>query len=175
MPEVQTRGGMSDRGARPPLAQGEPAAWTRRDAVAVFAQLAAPETEELPGRWNGEFVGRTVLAATARAIAAVTPLRGWCGKHVSDRETLRNLVRRGDGVHESVAAELSRGRSRFDDEPVIAVSYRKTARPPVSFCQAELRWLVPGEELLGLLSIVLGPLAVGPFPFRLQRRATDAV
>jgi hypothetical protein len=38
---------------------------------------------------------------------------------------------------------------RFDGKPVVALSYAETARPPVSYGRAELRWLSPGDEVLG--------------------------
>jgi len=48
------------------------------------------------------------------------------------------------------------------------VSYAD-APPPVRWSRGELRWLSPGEEILGLLTIGVGHLYLGPFPFRLTR------
>lgn len=143
--------------------------WSMRDARRAFAQLPAPDPEDLAGQWDGAFVGRPALRWLTAAIAAASPLRGWCGKEIGRSGEVRNLVRRGTAVERSAGARAARGLSLLDGEPAVIVDYSKTAKPPVSWLRGELRWARPGQEILGVLIFPLGKRHLGPFPFRLTR------
>lgn len=143
--------------------------WSMRDVRRVFAQLPAPEVAELAGRWEGAFAGRPGLRRLTAAIAAASPLRGWCGKEIDQSGEVRNLVRRGGAVKESVAAVARCGPSLLDGRPAVIVDYSMTARPPVSWVRGELRWLEPGREILGVLIFPVSKHRIGPFPFRMAR------
>jgi hypothetical protein len=143
--------------------------WSMRDARGVFAQLSAPEVAELAGRWDGVFVGRPRLRRLTAAIASTSPLRGWCGKEIGPSGQVRNLVRRGGAIERSVGATAARGLSLLNGGPAVIVDYSGTAKPPVSWLRGELRWLRPGQEMLGLLIFPLGKRRIGPFPFHLTR------
>ncbi len=148
--------------------------WSMRDARRVFAQLSALDLPELAGRWDGAFTGRPSLRRLTAAIAAATPLRGWCGKEIGQSGDVHNLVRRAGATGMSVAATAARGSSLLDGQPAVIVDYSKTAKPPVSWVRGELRWLRPGQEILGLLIFPLGKRHIGPFPFRLTRSSGQA-
>lgn len=145
------------------------ASWSMRDVCRIFAQLPAPDLPELAGRWDGVFIGRPSLRRATTVIAATSPLRGWCGKEIGQSGDVRNLVRRGGVIKESVAAVAGGGVSLLDGRPAVIVDYSRTAQPPVSWVRGELRWLKPGHEILGLLVFPLGKRRIGPFPFRLTR------
>ena len=148
--------------------------WSMRDARRAFAQLSAPDLQELAGRWDGTFIGRPGLRRLTAAIAATGPLRGWCGKEISKSGDMHNLVRRGGATKKSVAATATRAPSLLDGQPAVIVDYSKTAKPPVSWVRGELRWLRPGQEILGLLIFPVGKRHIGPFPFRLTRSGQAA-
>lgn len=148
--------------------------WSMHDARLAFAQLSAPDPQELAGRWDGEFVGRPSLRRLTAAIAATGPLRGWCGKEIGQAGHVHNLVRRKGAIEKSVGATAARGSSLLDGRPAIIVDYSTTAKPPVSWVRGELRWLRPGQEILGLLIFPLGRHHIGPLPFRLTRSAHPA-
>jgi hypothetical protein len=148
--------------------------WSMRDAGRVFAQLSAPDLQELAGRWDGAFIGRPSLQRLTTAIAATGPLRAWCGKDIGPSGDVHNLVRRRGATKESVRAAAARGSSLLDGQPAVIVDYSKTAKPPVSWVRGELRWLRPGQEILGLLIFPLRKHPIGPFPFRLTRSGQAA-
>ncbi len=148
--------------------------WSMRDARVAFAHLSAPDPQELAGRWDGAFVGRPGLRRLTAAIAATSPLRGWCGKEINQAGDVHNLVRRGGATEKSVGAIAARGSSLLDGRPAVIVDYSRTAKPPVSWVRGELRWLTPGQEIIGLLIFPLGRHHIGPFPFRLTRSAPAA-
>ena len=147
------------------------ASWSMRDVRRAFARLTAPEVPELTGRWEGVFVGHRGLRRLTAAIAAMSPLRGWCGKEIGESGEVRNLVRRGGAIEKSVAAVAGRGDSLLDGRPAVIVDYSRTAKPPLSWVRGELRWLEPGHEILGVLIFPLGKRRIGPFPFRMTRSA----
>ena len=91
--------------------------WSMRDARRVYARLPAPEVSELAGRWDGVFVGRPRLRRMTAALAAVSPLRGWCGKEIGQSGGVRNLVRRGGATEKSVGARAVCDFSLFDAGP----------------------------------------------------------
>lgn len=148
--------------------------WSMRDVRLAFTHLSAPDPQELAGRWDGAFAGRPRLRRLTAAIAATGPLRGWCGKEIDQTGNVHNLVRRGRAIEKSVGARAARGSSLLDGQPAVIVDYSRTAKPPVSWVRGELRWLRPGEEILGLLIFPLGRRHIGPFPFRLTRSAPAA-
>jgi hypothetical protein len=86
-----------------------------------FAQLPAPRVPELARRWDGVFASRPRLRRLTAAIAAVSPLRGWCGREIGPSGQVRNRVRRG-GVGEPAGRSAGlltqsashRCRCRFD-------------------------------------------------------------
>lgn len=82
---------------------------------------------------------------------------------------MHNLVRRGSGSVESVGATAGRGVSMLDGQLAVIVDYSRTAKPPVNWVRGELRWLEPGQEVLGLLIFPLGQRRIGLFPFRMTR------
>ncbi len=143
--------------------------WSMRDTRRVFAQLSAPDLHELAGHWDGAYIGRRSLRWLTAAISATGPLRGWCGKEIGQSGDVSNLVRRGGAVEKSVSATAARGSSLLDGRPAVIVDYSKTAKPPVSWVRGELRWLRPGQEILGLLIFPVGKRRIGPLPFRLTR------
>ena len=140
-----------------------------REVRQVLAQLPAGDREDLAGQWDGTFVGRRTLRWLTAAIAAASPLRGWCGKQIGPSGEVHNLVRRAGGVESSVSARAARGLSLIDGRPAVIVDYSGTAKAPVSWLHGEMRWARPGEELLGVLIFPLGKRHLGPFPFRLSR------
>ncbi|HCU92243.1 MAG TPA: hypothetical protein DHU96_05695 [Actinobacteria bacterium] len=97
------------------------------------------------------------------------PLRGWCGKEIGQSGDVHNRVRRGSGVVESAGTTAGRGVSMLDGQPAVIVDYSRTVGPPVNWMRGELRWLEPGQEVLGLLIFPLGQRRIGPFPFRMTR------
>jgi hypothetical protein len=103
------------------------------------------------------------------AIAAPTPLRGWCGKEIQENGAVRNLVRRRGVIRGSVRAVATDGESVLDGRRAVIVDYSKTARRPVSLLRGELRWLTPNVEALGMLIGRIAGRTVGPFPFILRR------
>lgn len=147
------------------------ASWSMHDVRRVFAQLSAPETHELAGRWDGVFVGRPSLRRLTAAIAAASPLRGWCGKEIGQSGEVYNLARRGGAITKSVGAVAGPGVSLLDGRPAVIVDYSGTAKPPVSWVRGEMRWLKPGREVLGVLIFPLGKHCIGPLPFQLARMA----
>jgi ketosteroid isomerase-like protein len=108
------------------------------------------------------------------ALAAVSPLRGWCGEEVGQSGEVRNLVRRGGATEKSVGARAVCDFSLLDGGPPVIVDYSGTAKPPVRWLRGELRWLRPGQEVLGLPIFPLGKRRIGPFPFQLTRPGVPA-
>ena len=120
-------------------------------------------------------VGRPGLVRTAQAMALVTPLRGWCGKRFAGDGTVVNRVLRRDGVVDAVVGAVGTGESLLDGNPALIVTYRRTAPPPVRWMHGEVRWLEPGESLLGMLFLpIRGRVVIGPFPFLLTRPAPSS-
>lgn len=100
-----------------------------RGARQAFAQLPAPDLQQLAGRWDGTFIGRPGMRRLTAAIAAPGPLRGWCGKEISQPGEVHNLVRRRGVTQKSVRATAGRGSSLLDGRPAVIVDYSKTAKP----------------------------------------------
>lgn len=148
--------------------------WARADARREFAGLALPSEAEVRGEWAGSMVGRPGLVRTAQATALVTPLHGWCGKRFPGDGTVVNRVLRRGHTVEAVVGAVSTGASVLDGSPALIVSYRRTAPPPVRWLHGEVRWLEPGQSLLGMLFLpIRGRVAMGPFPFLLTRPEPD--
>ena len=144
--------------------------WTRRDACREFAGLGSPSDGEVAGEWSGAMVGRPALARTAEVMALGTPLRAWCGKRFAGDGTVVNRVLRRGSAVEAVVGVVSTGPSLLDGNPALIVTYRRTAPPPVRWMRGEVRWLEPGESLLGMLFLpIRGKMGIGPFPFLLTR------
>jgi hypothetical protein len=139
------------------------------EARRVFSGLPAPQPGELVGRWDGTMVGRPGLRQLGRGIAAFTPLRGWCGKLVEDDGLVHNLVRRGTITKQATDCWVSSGGSLLDGRAALVADYSRTARPPVKWLRGEMRWLVPGVQVLGLLVFPVGRWVIGPFPFQMTR------
>jgi hypothetical protein len=137
----------------------------------VFGGLAAPTLEDLVGQWDGEFIGRPALRRLTVALTAPTRMRGWCGKLIDDSGNVHNLVRRGRRVVRAVDATASSGTSLLDGKPAIVVDYSKTSRPPGCWVRGELRWLVEGSDVLGVLLVPVRGHLLGPLPFRLTGAA----
>lgn len=135
---------------------------------ARFAGLPEPETGALVGRWDGALVGRPSVVRRSRRLAAVTPLRHWCGKRFVDAHHVVNLLATDGTVRDGPAGEVVLGSSRLDGRPAAVVVYRHTMHGPWRGLRGELR-LMPTGELLGMLLVHAGPLRLGPFPFLLRR------
>ncbi len=146
-------------------AQAPDSRWSMRDARQLYVALtAAPEVAELAGLWDGRLVGRPRLRRLSVAIAALTPLRGWCAKRILGSGEVVNLVLRHGATRESVRAVATPGTSVVDGRPALVIDY-SAARPPLSWVRSELRWLTPGREVLGLLMFQVAHRSLGPFPF----------
>ena len=52
---------------------------------------------------------------------------------------------------------------------VWVADYSRTARPPVKWLRGEMRWMVPGGQVLGMLLVPVGRRVIGPFPFQMTR------
>lgn len=139
---------------------------TMRGARRAFSGLLAPLPADLVGRWDGTMVGSRGLRRLSRAIAAFTPLRGWCGKHVEDAGLVHNLVRRGHSTQRATDCWVSSGGSLLDGRAALVVDYSRTAAPPLKWVRGEMRWLVPGEQILGMLVLPVGRRLIGPSPSR---------
>lgn len=151
-----------------PLPQRGLPQWGLGETRSVFRRCAgAPQPAQMTGRWDGTIVGSTTLRMAFWPAAQLSPLRGWCGKVFDGATDVRNLVRRRDGVHESVRGEVMPGQSLLDGRPVLVVDYSATSHPPLAWTRGELRWLTPGREVLGVLLFRLGRRVVGPVPFLL--------
>ena len=64
---------------------------------------------------------------------------------------------------------ISSGGSLLDGRAALVADYSRTAAPPVKWLGGEMRWLVPGEQVLGMLVFPIGRRLLGPFPFQLTR------
>jgi hypothetical protein len=142
-----------------------------REARRVFSGLSAPQPGDLVGRWDGTMVGSPGLRRLSRVIAACTPLRGWCGKHVENTGLVHNVVRRGQTIKPATDCWVSSGGSLLDGRAALVADYSRTARPPVKWLRGEMRWLVPGGQVLGMLLVPVGRRVIGPFPFQMTRSA----
>jgi hypothetical protein len=149
--------------------QEQLSALTMRGARRAFSGLPAPLPADLVGRWDGAMVGRPGLQRLSRAVAALGPLRGWCGKHVEDTGLVHNLVRRGGNITPATDCWVSSGGSLLDGRAALVADYSRTAAPPVKWLRGEMRWLVPGEQILGMLVLPVGRRLIGPFPFQMTR------
>ena len=145
---------------------------TMRGARHAFSGLPSPLPGDLVGRWDGTMVGSPGLRRLNRVIAAVTPLRGWCGKQVEASGLVHNLVRRGDTTKPATDCWVSSGGSLLDGRAALVADYSRTAAPPVKWLRGEMRWLIPGEQVLGMLVFPIGRRVIGPFPFQMTR-STD--
>lgn len=148
-------------------AQQKMMAWSRRDARQAFSGLPVPEPGDLVGRWDGTMVGSPGLRLLNRATAVFTPLRGWCGKQVEATGLVHNLVRRSGITRLATDCWVSSGESLLDGRPALVADYSRTARPPVKWLRGEMRWLIPGEQILGVLIFPIGRRVIGPFPFEM--------
>lgn len=135
---------------------------------AEFAALPEPDTGSLVGRWDGTLVGSPAVVRHSRRLGSLTPLRGWCGKQFVDPHHVVNLVRADGVVREGLSGDVVLGSSRLDGRPAAVVVYRHTAPGPWKGLRGELR-VLPGGDLLGMLLLQLGPVRLGPFPYRLHR------
>ncbi len=144
------------------------ASWSRREVRRVFAELSAPDPRELVGRWDGEFVGRPALRRLAGAVIALSPMRGWCGKQITESGDVRNLLHRGSIVTEIAGATIARGPSTLDGRPSAVVEYSHMESPLLRRAHGELRWLRADVELLGIL-FPFGSRLAGPLPFVMTR------
>ena len=156
-------------GATTVEAQQTMMSWSRRDVRRVFSGLTAAEPGDMVGRWDGTMVGSRSLRLLNRATAVFTPLRGWCGKQVEGTGLVHNRVRRGGSTRLATDCWVSRGESLLDGRPAVVADYSRTAKPPVKWLRGEMRWLVPGEQILGVLLFPIGRRAIGPFPFQMTR------
>ncbi len=143
--------------------------WSMSAARRAFSGLPAPLPGDLVGRWDGTMVGSPGLQRLSRAIAALGPLRGWCGKQVQDSGLVHNLVRRRHTTQLATDCWVSSGGSLLDGRAALVVDYSRTAAPPLKWVRGEMRWLVPGEQVLGILVLPIGRRVIGPFPFQMTR------
>jgi hypothetical protein len=149
----------------------ETTTWTRADARRAFTDLETPREAELVGQWRGALAGTPWLRRFAEACALVTPFRGWCGKQFPGDGTVVNRVLRSGSEVPGVVGVVAVGPSQLDGRPALAVTYRRTALPPARWMRGEVRWLHEGTAALGMLFLpVGGRVALGPFPFLLDRR-----
>jgi hypothetical protein len=142
---------------------------TMRGARRAFSGLPAPLPADLVGRWDGTMVGSPGLRRLSRAVAAFSPLRGWCGKQVEDTGLVHNLVRRGNATRPATDCWVSSGGSLLDGRAALVADYSRTAAPPLKWLRGEMRWLAPGEQILGMLVLPVGRRLIGPFPFQMTR------
>ncbi len=142
-----------------------------REARRAFAGLDAPQPGDLVGRWDGTMVGNARLRLLNRMVGGLTPMRGWCGKQVEAGGLTHNLVCRGATTMPATDCWSSSGESLLDGRAALVADYSRTARPPVRWIRGEMRWLVPGNQVLGVLVLPMGRWVIGPFPFQMTRAA----
>ena len=137
----------------------------------AFGRLPAPQPGDLVGRWDGTMVGNARLRLLNRMISALGPMRGWCGKQIEAGGLAHNLVRRGATSRRATDCWVSSGESLLDGRAALVADYSRTARPPLKWIRGEMRWLVPGTQVLGVLVLPVGGRIIGPFSFQMTRAA----
>lgn len=146
-----------------------PAAASLRHLRAAFLEAPTPTLELLIGTRRAAFAGPFWLRSVGPLTMATTGMRGWYGKHFwLDPEhplTLQgcNLVRRGDGLVDSVPMRASLEPATLDGRSALVVRYPADAPFPWRRVRDELR-LLPDGRLLGLTYGIPGaPPGGAPF------------
>jgi hypothetical protein len=138
----------------------------------LFATLAPPALDALPGFYRGEFVGPSWLRAIAPRGLGLIHLGGWWGKELAADCTGANLVRTGPRqggiLRRSFPLVITTGSSAVDGRPVVAVRYPPECPFPWPHVIDELRRL-DDACILGMTIVPAGLLRRLPLPFLLIR------
>ena len=135
----------------------------------LFAHLLPPQSSELKGIYQAEFVGPFWLRKTAGPFLALASFKGWWGKQFGGVEQGVNLFFRSGKLLALHPFTLTIMPSLVDDKPSVVIRYAPNAPFPWYFAQDELRWFDDARTmLLGLTILNKGILRRLAFPFLLH-------
>jgi hypothetical protein len=132
----------------------------------LFTTLAAPREDALHGVYRGVFTGPAWLRLSAGPSLALGGLGGWWGKDFLEGGAGLNLAQHKGRLVRLFPFCLVPCISLVDARPGLAVQYTRDCPFPWPHVRDELRKL-DDTTLLGMTTIVLGPLRRLAFPFLL--------
>lgn len=134
----------------------------------LFASLAIPVPDTLPGLYQASFVGPAWLRNSAGPALQLSGLGGWWGKQFALDGSATNLVLRDGALGTRFPMKLVSARSFIDGRMGLALHYQPGSPLPWPYVVDELRRIDAGN-LLGMTIINMPGLRGLAFPFILQK------
>ena len=138
----------------------------------LFASLAVPEIDSLPGKYRGMFVGPAWVRVIVKPALFITGLGGWWGKELYAGGTAVNILLRKEKLITRFRMKFAMERSQIDGREGLALHYRKDNLLLWLFIVDEIR-RIEEDVLLGMTRPKVPGLRWLALPFILQKQNNE--
>ena len=135
----------------------------------LFASLDIPNRDELPGKYQGAFVGPAWVRLLIKPALFLVGLGGWWGKEIYEDGLAINILLRQGKMTPRFRMKLAKERSHLDGRDGLSLYYEKDNPILWLFIVDEIRRIDP-STLLGMTHPSVPGFRWFALPFVLQKQ-----